>query len=118
MINGIRVLLINSAIAAIAVGDMVPFGGASKAKRPVILCSRHQPFPRVGIARHVFDFGDSKALVECGPRGSTVARSVNAAVVTSIDDLGIAGHEGQTVLVRMDTIGTLRGDISPVPGRA
>src|ERR1700730_17657447 len=118
MINSIRVLLIDSTVAAIAVGDMIPFGRASETKGPVILCSRYQPFPRVGITRHVFSFGDLKALVKCGPGATPVGGSIDTAVVTDIDDLGIAGHEGQAVLVWMDTIGALRGDIGPVPCRA
>src|SRR6476646_9940707 len=118
MINGIRVLLIDSTVAAIAIGDVIPLGRASEPKCPVILCSRYQPFPRGGITSHVFNFCDRKALVEGGPGAAPVGGSIDTPVVTDIDDLGVARHESQAVLVWMDTIGALRCDIGPVPCRA
>src|SRR6516164_49322 len=118
MIDGIRVLLIHSTVAAVAIGNMVPCGRAGETDGPIVLCSRHQPFRRVGIARHVLDFRDGETLVERGPGAPTVSGPVDTAVVASINDLGAAGYEGEAVLVWMDAVGTLRGNVCPTPRRA
>src|SRR6516165_867868 len=99
MIDGVRILLIHSTVAAVAVGNMVPFGRAGEADGPIVLCSRHQPFRRVGIARHILDFRDGETFVERGPAAPTVSGPIDTAVVACINDLGVAGCGGEAVLV-------------------
>src|SRR5262249_52089013 len=113
MIDGVRVMLIHSTVAAVAVGNMIPFGRAGETDGAIVLCSGHQPFPRVGIARHVLDFRDGETLVERDPGTPTVRGPVDPAVVAGINDLGVSGYEGEAVLVRMDAVGSLGGNVRP-----
>src|SRR5215472_5029435 len=117
MIDGVRVLLIHSTVATVAVGNMIPFGRPGETDGAVVLCPGHQPFPRVGIARHVLDFRDGETLVERDPGTPTVRGPVDTAVVAGINDLGVAGYEGEAVLVWMDALGTLGGNVRPTPRR-
>ena len=102
MIHGIGVELIDPAIAPVAVRDVIPHRRAGEADRPIVLGARHQPLPRIRVAREVFELGDAETLVQRLDRLVVVADPVIAAhpaperllqPVVAPEQLAILGHE-------------------------
>src|SRR5207249_945009 len=92
-------------------------GCAGEADSPVVLSSGNQPFPAVGIARHILNFGNRETLAEVSPLAPAIGRAVDTAVVSGIDSLGIARRERKTVLIRMYAVRALRSNVGPAPPR-
>src|SRR5690242_15167865 len=118
MIYHVGIQLIDSAIAAIAVGDMIPDSRAGISDSAIVLSAGHHPVPGIRVAGEIFDLGDAEAFVERFPIRASVRRSKNAAVIAGVNDIGIVGRESQAVLVRMYALRTLYRNVGPCPGRA
>src|SRR2546430_1584568 len=97
---------------------MIPNARAGVADSSIVLGSRHQPFPCIRITAEIFDLADAKAFVECCPIRAAVCRSENPSVIAGIYNIGVSRRECETVLVRVDAVGALRGHVGPCPTRA
>ena len=115
MVDDGWIQLIDPTIAPVSVGNVVPGRCAVVTDRPIVLGSGYKPFPSIRVGREIFDLGNAKALVESFPARTAVGGAEGAAVITRINNLRPIGREGQTVLIRMDAVGSLRGDVGPSP---
>src|SRR5437762_12237660 len=111
MVNLIRIELIDPAVTAVPVGDVIPDQRAPKADRPIVLRPRHQPVRRCRVAAQVLELGDTKSLVEGLPCSTAVLRPNDASVVPELDRLEVPGRDGEAVLAGMDAVGAMGGDV-------
>src|SRR5262249_50684377 len=107
--------LVDPAVTTITVSHMVPDWRAGVRDSPVVLGPSQKPPPRVGIAGQVLNLADAEALVQRSPRVPGVGRPEDTAIITRVEDVGIAGREGQAVLVGVDAIAGPCRDVRPLP---
>src|SRR5215510_16377852 len=113
VIHDQRIQLIDPTVASVTIGDVIPNGRPREADRSIVLGSRHQPFPGSRITGHVFDLSDAESFAEGRPGCAAICRAVNSPVVACVNNLGIVRGEGQTMLVWMDAVVALGGDVGP-----
>ena len=72
MVHDVRIELVDTAVAAIAIGDVLPDHGAVMPNGSVVLRSSDQTLPCIWIRRQVLDFADSEPFIQRLPGRSAV----------------------------------------------